>query len=217
MPATWYDFFVPSNETVVGVTVYIERSVQGGAVDNSVRLIVGGSIVGDDKADDDPWPSSDAVAEYGGATDLWGLTTLTPADVNAQDFGVALSASMAAETTASVDAITVTVCTGGVFRTADGQLEPASPRMYVRKFRPGGSRWPGVVQNAQSPPKGIRKPDIGALIARPPLFVRAPSRAGWMSPVQPEDAVACVPPGLIRIGYSKPFIGSITPLSILLH
>lgn len=59
--------------------------------DNSVRLVVGGVIVGDNKASADAWPSTAAFATYGSGADLWG-TAITPAQANAADFGLVVSA-----------------------------------------------------------------------------------------------------------------------------
>lgn len=56
---------------------------------NSVRLIKGGVISGDDKAAGS-LTSSDASYSFGGAADLWGLS-LSEADVEASNFGVAVS------------------------------------------------------------------------------------------------------------------------------
>jgi hypothetical protein len=60
-------------------------------VDNSVSIIKGGTIVGNNYAKTNvAWPANEAYTTYGGPTDLWG-TTWTYADINAANFGVALS------------------------------------------------------------------------------------------------------------------------------
>lgn len=105
-----FQFAIPLDAAVVGIQVDIERkgSVLSGTQDASVRLFKAGVAVGDDLAAGGSWPSSDAVATYGGASSLWG-TTWTPADINASGFGVAISATALLGVTVSVDQITVTV------------------------------------------------------------------------------------------------------------
>ncbi len=97
LEATDFGFSVPVGATITGVFVQISR-FQGGShtttevADNHVKLIKGGVVSGTDKATDVAWPISQQAATYGGNGDLWGLA-LTSADVNASDFGVALSVS----------------------------------------------------------------------------------------------------------------------------
>lgn len=93
LKATNFGFSITG--TIDGITVEIERmcSSFGGQKmrDNSLKLVVGGSIVGTDKAaTSTDWPTSDTYATYGGAADLWGLTP-TDTEVSASDFGVAIS------------------------------------------------------------------------------------------------------------------------------
>lgn len=100
LKVTGFNFNIPSYASVCGITVEIESRATGliltAAVrDNQVRLIKGGIITGDNKAKAGDWGNTDAYRSFGGALDLWG-TSLTPADVNAADFGVAVSASIIA-------------------------------------------------------------------------------------------------------------------------
>jgi hypothetical protein len=76
-----------------------------------VSLIKGGTITGDNKATTTDWPTSFGTASYGGASDLWG-TSWTYADINASNFGVALSAynqSGVSSRTAYVDYMQISV------------------------------------------------------------------------------------------------------------
>lgn len=76
--------------------------------DSVVKLVKGGVVVGSNLGDTvTKWPSSDVEVSYGGVSNLWG-TTLAPADVNASNFGVVLSALNVAGT-AKVDRIAVRV------------------------------------------------------------------------------------------------------------
>ncbi|MBK7087223.1 MAG: T9SS type A sorting domain-containing protein [Flavobacteriales bacterium] len=78
-------------------------------VDQLVHLLKAGSLVGNNLASGTPWPTSDATATYGGPTELWGQTWYL-ADINANNFGVALSA-LVQNGTARVDHVTITVFT----------------------------------------------------------------------------------------------------------
>lgn len=86
----------------VGLTLQRAREF-----DNEVRLLKGGVIGGSNLASAAPWPTSDAVVTYGGPTALWGRTWLL-SDINAVDFGAALSARVQ-NGTASVDNYLITV------------------------------------------------------------------------------------------------------------
>lgn len=111
-----FDFALNAGDTINGITVSIGRyASQAGALryvyDYIVQLVVGGSVVGDNKAaTTTKWPTSEAAASYGGSSDLWGLTP-TASQINGTDFGVVLSCKIYGATgaTAYVDYITVTV------------------------------------------------------------------------------------------------------------
>ena len=99
LKVTNFGFAVPSGATINGITVSIDRKSNGSGPSNYVKdtivkLVKGGTVSGDDKADTvTRWPSTEATQTYGGAADLWGLT-LTDTDVNASTFGVVLSATL---------------------------------------------------------------------------------------------------------------------------
>ena len=59
--------------------------------DNSVKLVKGGVIAGAERASTEAWPVAAAPMAYGSAADMHGLT-ITPAEVNAAGFGIAISA-----------------------------------------------------------------------------------------------------------------------------
>lgn len=126
LKATNFGFAIPTDATVAGVTVAIERNSTVGAttVDNSVKLVKGGTISGNDKASASTWGTSDAVATYGSATDLWGLA-LTPADINLSTFGVAVSAATTLAATADIDYISITV-------DYIGSNRPTNSKKYIR-------------------------------------------------------------------------------------
>ncbi len=139
--ATNYGFSVTGS--VNGIIVEVDRRDTAGVTqDAEVKLIIGGTVVGDNKADTATnWPAASAYATYGGAAVLWGLTP-TAAEINASTFGVALSATLAAGFhSAEVDFIRVTV------HYTDAAFDPASGggaffRSQTRVFeavRPGRS------------------------------------------------------------------------------
>ncbi len=97
LKATNFGFAIPSGATIDGVSVSIERRT--GYVSGTygrttvVKLVKGGTVSGDNKASATDWPDADAVASFGGVSDLWGLT-LTDTDINDSTFGVVLSATI---------------------------------------------------------------------------------------------------------------------------
>ena len=150
LQATDFDFSIPSGATIDGIQVSINRFSSsdffGNSVDDSdLFLVKGGSIVGTDHASTSDWPTTEGIANYGSVSDLWS-TTWTSADINAANFGVALSVrneSPLTGRTASVDYIRVTVTytvsgtltlqktviknNGGVANDTDWLLSAAGP------------------------------------------------------------------------------------------
>lgn len=74
----------------------------------NITLIVDNKVVGETKAADAPDKNNPTT--FGGATDTWTLT-LTPAQVNALDFGVNVGFDGAGDWTIQVDAVEVTIYT----------------------------------------------------------------------------------------------------------
>jgi hypothetical protein len=117
LKATGLNFSIPSYSSICGVTVEIEERATGliltaSVKDQEVRLIKNGVITGNNYAKGADWTSSDTYHSYGSSSDTWGLS-LTPADVNASNFGVAISvkltALVAALPSADIDHIHVKV------------------------------------------------------------------------------------------------------------
>ena len=112
--ATNFGFNIPLNATISGIQVTIGRyAIISNAIrDNSVRLIVGGAVIGANAANTTLfWPTTEAPANYGSTTYLWGLT-LSPSQVNAINFGVALIAQNTTGTnniSARVDYIQISI------------------------------------------------------------------------------------------------------------
>ncbi|MCI0352275.1 MAG: hypothetical protein L0Z53_22890 [Acidobacteriales bacterium] len=95
LSATNYGFTLPSDATVTGIELSIERHdvgfFGGGFRDLLVSLIRAGIIEGANKATATQWPDSDEIATYGSSNDLWTLA-FTAAQVNSSQFGAALRA-----------------------------------------------------------------------------------------------------------------------------
>ena len=116
LQATGYGFAIPLTATINGIQVSIMRQSSANTGGNSINdvdlnLLKAGAIAGTDRASGTDWPTTMGAANYGGTADLWG-TTWTPAEINAANFGVSLSAqnqSGFSNRTASVDYIQVTV------------------------------------------------------------------------------------------------------------
>lgn len=115
--ATNYGFSIPTNATIQGITVSINKSSSGNTApflrDNVVSLVKAGTIQSTNKAiTGTSWSNNNvlAVVNYGGAADLW-ATTWTAADINDTNFGVAFAGinASANNRTATVDYIRVTV------------------------------------------------------------------------------------------------------------
>lgn len=107
---TTFTFVLPGCTSITGITVDIEKKSNGSINDNSVKLVIGGSVTGNEMKDGNAWPASDAYTTYGGATNLWGASP-TCAQVQANGLGVAISAIRNSGTspTASVDHIRMTI------------------------------------------------------------------------------------------------------------
>lgn len=120
LKATNFGFTIPLDATILGIQVEIEQSatVSVSMIDNSVKLVKGGTIGGTDKGTGTSWPTSDAYASYGSASDLWGQTW-TPADINASNFGVAISPNCQIAATAQIDHVRITVTYQGSNRPGE--------------------------------------------------------------------------------------------------
>jgi hypothetical protein len=104
-----FGFAIPEGATVIGIVFGIERkaSVASSLRDWGVYATKAGAIGTDNHASPDLWPTSDEYAYYGDSNDLWGQTW-TPAEINAEGFGVVLSAingHLSSTSTGSVDHI----------------------------------------------------------------------------------------------------------------
>jgi len=110
LKATKAGFAISSAATINGIYAEFERgsSSSSGLTDSSVKIVKAGSISGTDHSAGATWAVPDTYVGFGGSTDLWGLTW-TPADINADTFGVAIACYASNTRTAYVDHIRITV------------------------------------------------------------------------------------------------------------
>jgi hypothetical protein len=92
----WNGTDVPDGATITGVKWTLDRSSSTGTrrfFDLQTRLIVGGAPTGNNlgnKEWNEATSNLDVTTTYGSQTELWGLESLTPAQVNASNFGIAV-------------------------------------------------------------------------------------------------------------------------------
>ena len=112
LKATHFDFSLPAEAIVDGITVNVERKASdSNFFDNAIRIVKGGVIGATDLSTGEAWPTNDATISYGSGSDLWG-ETWTGADINSENFGFALSATKVGGETnkkPSIDWINITV------------------------------------------------------------------------------------------------------------
>jgi hypothetical protein len=117
LKATGFGFTIPASAIICGVSVSVKKRAVGINLlnwisDEAVRLVVGGTVTGNNIASGTHWSGTAASVNYGSASDTWGAT-LTPADVNSSNFGVAIAAKytgvLGVLLTAEIDYITIQV------------------------------------------------------------------------------------------------------------
>ena len=91
LKATNFGFIIPTGATIDGILVEIEQKDFGfGALENSIKIVKGGVISGEEKSTGAEIPDTDTYVSYGSSTDLWGLPW-TAEDINLSTFGVVFS------------------------------------------------------------------------------------------------------------------------------
>lgn len=125
--------FTAVSGTISSVQLDIERNwnaLGSGVDDSTVSLVVGGVLVGPNKAAVGAWPTSDTVQSY-----TWSIpadTTLTPAQAKAADFGAVLSVTGSGATNvASVDFFKFTV----TYTSSSGVRKTESRSVMLRQVR----------------------------------------------------------------------------------
>ena len=118
-----FGFNIPSTASICGIQVSVQQLASGiigafgitlGAIsDNSVMIIKNGTISGSEHKSGAAWTETNSTATYGSSTDTWGILNWLPADINAANFGVGVSANISAlvgvTLGANIDYISITV------------------------------------------------------------------------------------------------------------
>jgi hypothetical protein len=207
---TDFDFAIPSGATIDGIEVSVERSRTGGTAGNNDHTIQltkdGTSRVGSNKAVAGSWPlTTDGVAAYGGAADLWG-TTWTDSEINASTFGVHVRGQNGASggPTLRVDHVTITV----TYTESAPTIEPSG------SLTPAGS----LVKKITKPMAGALAP-AGALATR--VFTPLPV-SGSLTPTGALTRIThairrgtLTPAGTLRRDTTKALAGALTPAGSL--
>ena len=147
LETTGYSFAVPSTATIDGIYVQVQKyatsTSDDSIADQTVSLVVGGSVAGSNLATTSTWPSTDTSTYYGSSTNLWG-NSLTPSQINAGNFGVAVAVQdvhatgKATNVTAYVDYVSVTV-----YYSTSISLNQSSYQLYQNQAGSpaGGANW----------------------------------------------------------------------------
>jgi len=108
--ASGFGFNIPSDATILGVTVRVEASETGTGSSNYVPQLHSDTtptLIGSPKSAVTVSGSTKVISTNGGAADLWGAA-LTPAIVNAAGFGVSLWSTDSTNTLA-IDFVTIEI------------------------------------------------------------------------------------------------------------
>ena len=88
-----FGFQVPNEATIIGITCHVNaRSSKAGSIEFSEVSLTTNyeDLVGNNLADDFILPTDFMIKDFGGDSELWGLT-LTPSIINNTNFGVAFA------------------------------------------------------------------------------------------------------------------------------
>ena len=113
LKVTDFGFDIPGTAQIEGIEVEVDRhATTGSVVDHSILLVKDGNIVGANRSEGAAWPAdTDEYAVYGDETDDWDVVSWDPGDINADDFGVAISAVLDGSPAAGawVDHVQITI------------------------------------------------------------------------------------------------------------
>jgi hypothetical protein len=114
LKASHFNFAIPAKARIDGIVVEFNKFGNTGAnntKDSEVKIIKSSGTIGAvNRADTvTAWPNSNTYVAHGSSSDLWG-ESWSPADINSDNFGVVLSATLATEFSAAyIDHIRITV------------------------------------------------------------------------------------------------------------
>jgi hypothetical protein len=118
-----FGFTIPATASICGIQVSVQHLATGitnifgitlGAIsDNSVRIVKNGVISGSEHKIATAWTGTNSTVTYGSSSDNWGITNWLASDIDASNFGVAISANLSAlvgvTLGANIDYISITV------------------------------------------------------------------------------------------------------------
>lgn len=117
LKVTNFCFNLPGDAVISSVTVGIEAKASGSSAikDEEVKLVVGGSITGNNLATTTALSTTDNTQTIGTSPSSWGVATLSPLDVNDSGFGFAIRYKNYGSETylASVDLMYITIAFSG--------------------------------------------------------------------------------------------------------
>jgi hypothetical protein len=122
LKCTNFGFSIPDNAVIETVKIKIERLRLSGASsptvdDNTVKLVIGGSVTGSNKPIAGSWSATDTVVEYNYTLAAWGVS-LTPTQANASDFGFVINVDTSGtNTNAGIDHVAITITYVTVFQS----------------------------------------------------------------------------------------------------
>lgn len=111
LKANDFGFNIPLGAVIDGIEVEWKKKGSDKAKDASVKIVKGGIIQGNEKAQESAWPTNLSYSRYGADNDLWGAA-FAPEDINSSGFGAALSAratELGERYEAEVDSVRITV------------------------------------------------------------------------------------------------------------
>lgn len=111
LKATNFGFSIPSGSIIDGIQVTFERFYMSSSpTDSEIKIVKGGSISSTNRSAGATWSSSVGTTNtFGSTSDLWG-ETWTYSDINASNFGVVMSVTLAAGMTiCNVDRVSITI------------------------------------------------------------------------------------------------------------
>lgn len=163
MRVTNLGLVIPETARIFGVTVEIERSADGlNAIrDHSIRLIKNGVPVGNNKAGQVAWPSSDAINTYGNERDMWG-TELSPNEAMASGFGVMIVATNNADRITPISAPLTQTGSAPMIRTPQEDILALIESVKKKRMRADIVRLQNALIRENKGPKARKLAEFGA-------------------------------------------------------
>ena len=146
LAATTFSFSIPATEVITGVLVTYDAMTTASLLTMYVQLTMNGSVIGAAPS----FPPSTSSTTYNVGGDLWGLSSLTPSQINGSTFGVTFKAQCTPTSgaTVSIRNVKITILgTGGptATPTGSGSFTAVNGYSYVLAYANTAS---GEISNA---------------------------------------------------------------------